>query len=210
MVLVEAGADNPWRMMPDRKLVRASELATGKPLPALNTSTPLRESEIPPGALSQIKAAAQEAVPHANEPPRDKLPIEAQRMRTWALGQVKHYAAAVNPFEAEELASLRAERAKSEHPLGEMPLIVLTRGISEQSAPDSKTFEEEHKKDHAELAKLSKNGKIIIAAHSGHHVQLDEPELVVQSIREVITAARKANSSQLFRLSSQTPRAAWR
>src|SRR4029078_5584939 len=52
MVLVEAGADNPWRMMPDGKLVRSSELAKGEPIPAVKVSNPLRVSDIPPSALS--------------------------------------------------------------------------------------------------------------------------------------------------------------
>lgn len=191
MVLVEAGADNPWRMMPDGKLVRSADLATGRPLSAVKVSSPLRVSDIPPGALSQMRAGLQEAAKHANEPPRDKLPSDAQRMRTWALAQLGHVAAAVNPFEHEELAGLRAERAKSEHSLGDMPLIVLTRGISERDGPDGEAFAAEHRRDHAALAAMSRNGKLVIAAHSSHHVQLDEPELVIKSIREVLAAVRK-------------------
>lgn len=191
MVLVEAGADNPWRMLPDGKLVRAADLATGRPIPAVKVSNPLRVSDIPPGALSQMRAGVQEAVKRANEPPRNKLPADAQRMRTWALGQLGHVAAAVNPFENEELAGLRAERAKSEHPLGDIPLIVLTRGISEKDGPDGEAFAAEHRRGHTALATMSRNGKLIIAARSGHHVQLDEPELVIKSIRDVLAAVRK-------------------
>ncbi|HEV8358605.1 MAG TPA: alpha/beta hydrolase [Gemmatimonadales bacterium] len=191
LVLVEAGADNPWRMRADGKLVRAADLATGRPIPAIQTSNPLRESDIPPAALRQMQAGLPEAGLHANDPPRDLLPPLAQRMRTWALGQVKHVAAAVNPFEIEELASLRAERMKSEHALGDLPLVVLTRGLPEEEGPDSRAREEDHRQDHAVLATLSRNGKQIIAAHSGHHIQLQEPQLVVSTIQEVVTAARK-------------------
>ena len=191
MVLVEAGADNPWRALPDGKLVRSADLATGRPIPAVKVSNPLRVSDIPPGALSQMTAGAKESARHANPPPRDKLPIDAQRMRTWALAQVGHVAAGVNPFLEEELAGLRAERAKSRRPLGDMPLIVLTRGISEENGADGKAFEEEHRRDHAGIAAMSRNGKLVVATHSGHHVQLDEPELVIQSIREALEPARK-------------------
>ena len=31
----------------------------------------------------------------------------------------------------------------------------------------------------------------LIATRSGHHIQLDEPELVIKSIREVLAAVRK-------------------
>jgi pimeloyl-ACP methyl ester carboxylesterase len=191
MVLLDAGIDNPWRMMPDGKLVRAADLATARPIPAVKISNPLRVSDIPVGALSQMKAGALESAKRANPPPRDKLPAEAQHMRTWALARVEHVAAAVNPFEAEELASLRAERAKTEHPLGDMPLIVVTRGISEEDGPDGKAFEEEHRRDHAAIAAMSRNGKLVIATHSGHHIQIDQPELVIHAIRDVLAAVPK-------------------
>src|SRR6266508_1744029 len=167
MVLVEAGADNPWRMLLDGKLARSADLVKGAPIPAVKVSGPLRVSDIPPDALSQMKAGAQE------------------------LAQVGHVAAAVNPFEHEELAGLRAERAKSEHPLGDMPLIVLTRGKSEEEGSDGKAFEAEHRREHAAMAAMSRNGKLIIAEHSGHHVQIDEPELVIKAIRDALAAARK-------------------
>ena len=87
--------------------LHSSDLVTGQAIPAIQTSNPLRERDIPPEALKQITAGLSNASRHANEAPRDRLPIDAQRMRTWALGQVKHYAAAFNPFEDEELAGLR-------------------------------------------------------------------------------------------------------
>lgn len=191
MALVDAGADDPWRMN-NGKLARSSELVKGVPIPAVKTSGPLRLSDIPPEALRQMKAGAQSLVTHANDPPRDKLPPEAQRMRAWALGQLGHIAAGVNPFEIEELAALRAERAKSEYPFGDKPLIVLTRGIPEEHGPDGKALEEEHRRNHAAVAKTSRQGKLIIATRSGHHIQMDEPELVIQSIRDVVDAAYKA------------------
>lgn len=191
MVLVDAGADNPWRLLADGKLMHSSDLVKGRPIPSVKTSNPLRVSDIPPDALRQMRAGLQDAVKTANEPPRNKLPQDAQRMRSWALGQLGHVSAAVNPFEDEELAALRAERAKSERPLGDMPLIVLTRGISEEKGPDGKAFEAEHRRDQAAVAAMSRKGKLVIAEHSGHHVQIDEPDLVVSAIREVLGAVRK-------------------
>jgi pimeloyl-ACP methyl ester carboxylesterase len=191
MVLVDVGPDDPLRMTVNGKSAHSSELAKGEPIPSVKTSGPLRVSDIPPEALRQMKAGAQQLIPHANDPPRDKLPPEAQRMRAWALGQLGHIAAGVNPFEIEELAALRAERAKSEYPFGDKPLIVLTRGISEEDGPDGKPFEEERRQNHAAIAKISRQGKLIVAQRSGHHIQLDEPELVIQSIRDVVRAVKQ-------------------
>jgi pimeloyl-ACP methyl ester carboxylesterase len=194
MVLIEPGADDPRRLLQDGKVVHASDLASGRSIPAVKVATPLRVSDIPSAALDRMMAAAKESARNANPGPRDKLPADAKRMRTWALGQVGHVAAAVNPFEAEELADMAAERKKSVYPLGDMPLLVLTRGIAEEEGPDGKALEAEHRRDHQAIADTSRSGKLVIAPHSGHHVQLDEPELVIQSIHEVLTAA--ANSKQ--------------
>jgi len=195
MVLVDAGADDPWRMT-NGKLARSSELVKGEPIPAVKTSGPLRVSDIPPEALRQMRAGAQSLVPHANDPPRDKLPPEAQRMRAWARGQLGHIAAGVNPLMMEELAALRAEQAKSEYPFGDKPLIVLTRGIPEEHGPDGEALEEERQRNHAAVAKRSRQGKLIVATRSGHHIQMDEPELVIQAIRDVVDAASNAISGR--------------
>jgi pimeloyl-ACP methyl ester carboxylesterase len=192
MVLVEPGIDNPWRKLPDGKLVRSADLAKGEqPIPAVKVSNPLRVGDIPPAALKQMINGALESAKNANPPPRDKLPPDAQRMRTWALAQVGHVAAGVNPFESQELAGLRAERAKSEHLLGDMPLIVLARGLPEDHGPDAKVLEEDHRRGLEDLAAMSRKGKLVVATHSGHHVQLEEPELIINSIREVLAATRK-------------------
>lgn len=186
MVLVEAGASDPWRLMPDGKLVRSSELNKGATVPAIKTSGPLKLDDIPPVALRQMREGIAYLSANPNHPPRDKLPPDARRMRSWALGQLGHVLAAVNPFENEELAGLRAVRTKREFPLDDMPLVVITRGISEEEGPDNKKFEAEHREDLADMARMSKNGKLVIAMRSGHHVQLDEPELVVTAIQKVM------------------------
>jgi hypothetical protein len=191
MVLVDSGHESGVASLIDGKMVRLVETATGKPIPAVKTSDPLRESDIPPRIRSQIEAAARQLGPHANDPPRDKLPADAQRMRTWSLSQLKHYAANDNPFEGEELAALLAERKKKEHPLGDLPLIVLSRRVPEHKGTKGQAVEDEHTRNQATLVGLSRIGKQVIAEHSAHHIQIDEPELVVTSTRNVIAATRK-------------------
>jgi pimeloyl-ACP methyl ester carboxylesterase len=190
VVLVDGGADNPWRMMPNGSLVRSADLVTGQPIPAVKTSGPLRVGDIPPAALQAMRAGLADASRRANEPPRDRLPQDAQRMRTWALAQLGHVAAAVNPFEHEELAVLRAERERGGYPLGDVPLVVLVRGIPDEDGPDGRQFQEEHERELAAVAAMSRAGELVVAVRSGHHVQIEEPELVVYAIRRVLQAAR--------------------
>ncbi|MFY9571188.1 MAG: alpha/beta hydrolase [Blastocatellia bacterium] len=191
LVLVESGHENGIWTLVNGQPVLLAETATGRAIPPVKTSNPLRESDIPPGPRGQIEAAAKQMGPRANEQPRDKLPIEAQRMRTWALSQLKHYAANDNPFDGEELALLIAEKKKTEHVLGDMPLIVLSRARPEDRGPSGQRGEDEHKKNQATLVNLSRIGKQVIATRSGHHIQIEEPELVVTAIRNLLTATRK-------------------
>ena len=191
MVLVEAGAADPWRMTGDGKLHRSSELATRAPIPPVKTSDPLRVADIPPRIMEQIRAGVAQVSRDPNGGVRGRLPPDAQRMRAWTLAHIGHILAGVNPVEHEELAALRTERAKSEHPLGDLPLVVITRGVPDESGPNAAALEAEHRTDHTALATLSRRGKLVIATHSGHHVQLEEPDLVLTQIRDVVAAVRR-------------------
>ena len=138
-----------------------------------------------------IKDQVPDLSAHANDPPRDKLPADAQRMRTWSYAQVKMHISNDNPFEADELALLRGQGTRTAHVLGVMPLIVLSRGLPEDSSPAGQTAETAHATDQARLVALSSVGKQVIAKRSGHHIPLDEPDLVVAAIRDVVAAARR-------------------
>ncbi len=192
LVLVEGGAEDPLRLLGDGRLAHASDLATGKPLPPVKTAGPLTEADVPGAALAAMKRAASASVPDANAGPRSRLPAEAQAMRTWALGRWQHIAAAVNPAESDELVALRADRqARGEHPLGDLPLVVLTRGLPEEEGPDAAAVEAEHREEHTALAHWSTRGELVVAEHSGHHIQLEQPDLVVSAIRRVLAQASR-------------------
>jgi pimeloyl-ACP methyl ester carboxylesterase len=181
MVLVDSGFETGVMVLNDGKLVRLADTATGRPVPAVKTSGPLRDDQIPPSVRAQIEASALQMVPHATEPPYDKLPADAQRMRAWAFGQVKHWATNDNPFEGEELASLAAELRKP-YRLADLPLIVVSRGLD----PD-----DEHSRNQTTLVGLSHRGEQVIAKRSVHEVMITEPDVVAQAIQDVLAASRK-------------------
>lgn len=93
--------------------------------------------------------------------------------------------------------SLTQARAAQLTTLGDMPLVVLTRGLS--TDPDLLGLSDEETRQgdvvwdelQAELTALSSNGKQVIAEESGHLVQVDQPELVIDAIRDVVEAARR-------------------
>jgi pimeloyl-ACP methyl ester carboxylesterase len=66
-------------------------------------------------------------------------------------------------------------------PLGDLPLAVIASG---DQTPDVAA-------SHQALLQMSSRGRHVIASNSHHWVQFDEPELVVETIREVVDAARR-------------------
>jgi pimeloyl-ACP methyl ester carboxylesterase len=194
IALIEPGESDPLRLTADGSAKRSSELPATRSIPPIKTSSPLDESDVPPVALAQMKTAAQRAQLDPNPGERQKLPVDAQSMRAWALGRWQHIAATFNPFELEELAALRADHAKSVHPVGDRPLIVVTRGRPDETGPDAEKWEAEHRKDHTMLAALSTKGKLVIAQESAHHVQLEQPELVATVIAELVLDASSSRT----------------
>jgi len=110
-------------------------------------------------------------------------------MRTWSYAQVRMHISNDNPVEAEELGVLRTQWTRATHVLGDLPLIVLSRGLPEDSSPAGQKGEQEHTDDQAVLVALSGVGQQVMAKRSGHHIPLDEPDLVVAAIRDIIAAA---------------------
>lgn len=74
--------------------------------------------------------------------------------------------------------------------LGEIPVIAITHTIPGgymNFTPEEVTASEEAwRQFQNELASLSINGKVIEANDSGHNIHIDRPDLVLQSIREVL------------------------
>jgi pimeloyl-ACP methyl ester carboxylesterase len=96
---------------------------------------------------------------------------------------------------ADHFTAVRAAHITS---LGDIPLIVLSHDKQQPmpglSAGDIREFEQTFQQMQVELAAQSSNGKRIVAEKSGHYIQLDQPELVIDAIREVVEAARRAKS----------------
>jgi pimeloyl-ACP methyl ester carboxylesterase len=128
------------------------------------------------------------------EAPFNRLTPRIQKMRLWALAQPQHYASNNDNsfFEAytgEEYAEMFSARKAEDYPLGDLPLIVLTRGKSElPDTEEGRQDNEERKREQLDLLRLSHNSKQIIAEASGHDIQLEDPALVIDAIREVVDA----------------------
>ena len=93
----------------------------------------------------------------------------------------KAYLALASQVEALPESAVQVAKVKN---LGDIPVRVLSAG---QPAPQRHALQEA-------AARLSSSGKHIIATESGHWIQLDQPAVVVEAIREVVEAARRQES----------------
>jgi pimeloyl-ACP methyl ester carboxylesterase len=86
--------------------------------------------------------------------------------------------------------SLEQVRAAHIASLGSIPLVVLYRGVDDDPTPG--LTPEENKQRwlglQTELAALSPQGKLLIADKGGHHIQFDQPNLVIDAIEQVLAA----------------------
>jgi pimeloyl-ACP methyl ester carboxylesterase len=83
--------------------------------------------------------------------------------------------------------------------LGSLPLVVLTAGRVEPYSADfpadlGARLDRLREAQQEELVGLSASGQHMIAARSGHMIQQDQPELVIEAIHRVVEAARRGRT----------------
>ena len=184
MVLVDAYSEDAQLNMAG-KLQRMRLLAKGRPVPAV------RERAASADQLSDVEIQKINDFIHQMgapkiEAPFDKLPVDAQQDRLWALSLPQNFAED-DDYMAEISAEMYKQDQLQKYPLGAIPLIVLTRSQYDYPGPadDAATLIREHKEQQAKMAQLSSNGIQVVVPNSGHHIQLDAPEQVVAAIKQV-------------------------
>ena len=85
-----------------------------------------------------------------------------------------------------ESFNLDIDAARPPSPVGNLPLIVLTPGNQD----DSRQETDARNQLQQELTLLSTNGKQIIASDSGHNIYADQPELLIESVEELVLLVR--------------------
>ena len=189
VVLVDSFSEDAQLGM-NGKLVRIRLLAKDRPVPTpRSTVTP--EDALTPTELKAAQDFIKQVIGKPTiDPPFDKLPPDAQRARLWAVVQPKLFAQG-DDYLAEISAKAYAEAQSNAHPLGDIPLIVLARSRSDYPANVAALLTAEHTTQQAKLATLSTTGTEIIVPNSGHHIQLDAPDAVVDAIRSLVLRARR-------------------
>ncbi len=140
-----------------------------------------------PSELQQAEAFVKQYIGNPKiDPPYDKLPQFAQSVRLWAVQQPKNYAND-DDYMAEISARMYAEDQVQEHPLGGLPLIVLTRDKDKHDyqGPLTASLVKEHVEQQARMVKLSTRGSQIVVPNSGHQIELEAPDKIVAAIHEI-------------------------
>ena len=120
-------------------------------------------------------------------PPFDRLPATVQESHVWAMEKSMEASRGIDPLVILKVQSDFAKRIKDQRL--EIPTIVITRA---KSADESDPWVDSQE----ELAETAANGKLVRAVGSGHDIQLEQPQLIVEGIRELLAsggAAKTAN-----------------
>ncbi len=184
MVLVEAVQENQPIFMGGDKPQLIREFAKGRKAPAPQVAA-VRIERKPADTMAQNAEI---------DPVLKKLADSVQKMQVWAQSQPGFIPAvqAEMDWSPEDVQALYQNRGKPSYLLGNIPLIVLTRGSGGfGSRPDSLELEKERLAHQEELTRLSTNSKQIIDSNSGHNIHVEDPDLVTRSIKEILEAVRQ-------------------
>ncbi len=185
MVLVDAGPEDLDVRLPESlaKMSRRGYKLSGCLFPILQLLSSIGFLALIPGTVGRLWPSP---IP---EGAREAYQAIAASGRRWFETMGQETAAMWSV-----LASARAMQLPT---LGDMPLVVLSRGRTDLStgpgisAEDVEGYKVANEEMQAELAALSTRGKQIIAEDCGHHIHMEQPELVIDAIREVVEAARE-------------------
>jgi pimeloyl-ACP methyl ester carboxylesterase len=194
IVLIDSTHEDTTLML-NGKLAHMRDLASPAPVPPVQTlkSGPPK----PPSKedLDQFQSNLASNPPGISVP-FNKLPASAQEMRLWFLKQPPRAGGGMDFF-AEELRDMYTARAGTSYILGNMPLVVLLPKAGYGKPPPGidaaewKRINEEKRRQKIEFANLSHNSKLIVGENSGHHIQLDEPQVVIDAVRLMVESVRK-------------------
>ena len=142
------------------------------------------------GVLSStgFMALAPQAIPNQEFPDE----VFTRYKVAWATTGHLTTAAAEMSAMLESTAEVRALQITS---FGSLPLSVLSAGLNFPipylSEAENQQYWEETRAMQSELAALSSMSKQTIVEQSGHHIQFDQPDLMIDAVREMVDAIKK-------------------
>jgi pimeloyl-ACP methyl ester carboxylesterase len=145
------------------------------------------------GKATHPKHSEPGLVPTSISPPYDMLPKQFQNLHLWALKKVLPLVEGWGLNLQFDLSRLHKLRVASPHPLGNIPLLVLTASqfdVVQGPGIPVEAARRDHLRLQNDLAQLSTNSRQIIVSGSGHEIYLYKPDVVVSSISAVVFSAK--------------------
>jgi pimeloyl-ACP methyl ester carboxylesterase len=158
----------------------------GKAVEIASLSAEEYRSTVPPGPVRVPRRSPQTGAPF------DRLPralyetrVELERRLIASIPESVPYETNLKAGEEERaaLAQLRDLGTKQEHPLGDRPLVVLTRGNADQELRNARE----------RLTRISTNARHTVVADSGHEIHLFAPAAVIQAVQDVLAGAKTSS-----------------
>ncbi len=185
LLFVDSGADDGLHYINGQKLYPSMH-APGKVIPDVKTTASSKDNDITKTseAINAITSALKPmGYPFTKvEFPFTTLPDSIQKYRVWALNQLDYYIANDNEFLLDEKAALVKLRKEKRFILGDIPLIILTQSGGENPNDEEKDRLEMQK----EMLKLSRASSQVLVDDTGHHIHIEKPDLVIQSILKLL------------------------
>jgi len=196
LVLVDAAPlDEEWRFPAAERAQEAAQRADAQG--CLAGETPLAEAARIVG-LTRLE----EGLHPAPAPPLlDDYPPAVRAQVRFVTSRWLENGAPLCGAGAAEIVALgeSAAEGNARATLGTIPLVVVTRGLPETWAPPIpvRQTEQAWRVMQRELVALSATGRQIIARRSRHHIQLNQPGLVVDAIAQVVADVRHGGQRRL-------------
>lgn len=152
---------------------------SGRPVPIASLSDDEFEAAWKPPAGPPPPVPEQQLQAAHLKLPRELQPVRLQLQQRFFSAMYSATPDAMRQTMRSEHAALRTLHqlsAREEHPLHDLPLIVLTRGLDENPA---------RLRSQQALARLSSKGKQVVVDDSDHEIQLFRPDVVIQAIADV-------------------------
>lgn len=198
MVLVDPTHENT-KLGYQGRIVRVRELSHAGQVPSVQTiqSSPprLEDASEWQRKFDALPDNIRRAKLHPSiRPPYTQLPEHVHALRLWALRPKPEYVS-LDDYLPNELQAIYEERQVNTQTLGDLPLVVIASARQHEASHGVDTEEwkgllAEKRIEKQDLAALSGRGKLILDPLSGHHIHLDNPEIVVGAIREIIEEVR--------------------
>ncbi len=174
------------RILMGPKTARIADFAKNQPIPTPHNNM-LASDRLP------TKAAAQKTP--VIEPPFDRLPLDFQKLQSWALAQpnLQDAESSEREWSPEYLSKWLATDQKGS--LGDLPIVVLARekgGYGEGHDLSAAELERQRRQEHADLAALSSRAKLSFV-DSGHEIELEAPDAVISAVHEMVIEWRKTH-----------------